>query len=225
MATFWEIAPRSVGHLFSLYFVYFPFSLFGFKNRIWFFIAPVPVHCFSITFNVTVNNFSVMLGRSHRFLGIYQYFGELKVSCSRTLHSDGGVRTWKPSSGAQGSTTRPPRPKQRMWPNLSYTRCTELHNQYWAKNVIKNMIRSVPYIVHCTEPDNRGCSGRCPVRPLHFDRNELYWNIWRKVQVRQCLKISCFISFFSTILKAKSNITLFIYIPFQDICEWYMKHV
>ena len=32
--------------------------------------------------NVPVNNFSVMLGRSHRFLGIYQYFRELKVSCS-----------------------------------------------------------------------------------------------------------------------------------------------
>ena len=32
-------------------------------------------------FNVPVNNLSVMLGRSHRFLGIYQYFGEVKVSC------------------------------------------------------------------------------------------------------------------------------------------------
>ena len=37
-------------------------------------------------FYVPVNNFSVILGRSHRFLDIYQYFGELKVSCSRTLH-------------------------------------------------------------------------------------------------------------------------------------------
>ena len=37
-------------------------------------------------FNIPVNNVSVMLGRSHCFLGIYQYFGELKVFCSRTLH-------------------------------------------------------------------------------------------------------------------------------------------
>ena len=91
--------------------VYFPYSRFGFKIGIWFLIAPFPVHCFSITFNVTVNNFSVMLGRSHRFLGIYQYFGVLKKSCSRTLHSDGGVRT---SPGVQGSITRPPRLQQRM---------------------------------------------------------------------------------------------------------------
>ena len=43
------------------------------------------------------NNFSVMLGRSRCFLGIYQYFGELKVSCSRTLHGGRGVRTLEPS--------------------------------------------------------------------------------------------------------------------------------
>ena len=42
-------------------------------------------------FNDTFNNFSVMLGQSHRFLGMYQYFGELKASCSRTLHGDMGV--------------------------------------------------------------------------------------------------------------------------------------
>ena len=42
-----------------------------------------------LLFNVAVNNFLVILGRSHGFLCIYQYFGELNVSCSRTLH---GVR-------------------------------------------------------------------------------------------------------------------------------------
>ena len=41
---------------------------------------------FGYLFNVPVNNFSVILGWSHRFLGIYQYFGNLNVSCSRTLH-------------------------------------------------------------------------------------------------------------------------------------------
>ena len=36
--------------------------------------------------NVPVNNFSVMLGRSHRFLGITSTFGEVNVPCSRTKH-------------------------------------------------------------------------------------------------------------------------------------------
>ena len=51
MATFWEVAARSVGHIFLLSFVYL-YSLFishfGFKSGIWLLIAPVPVHCFSI---------------------------------------------------------------------------------------------------------------------------------------------------------------------------------
>ena len=53
MATFWEIAARSVSNLFSLYFVYLIYlfiSRFGFKSGICLLIAPVPVHCFSITF-------------------------------------------------------------------------------------------------------------------------------------------------------------------------------
>ena len=53
MATFWEIAARSVSNLFSLYFVYLLYlfiSRFGFKSGICLLIAPVPVHCFSITF-------------------------------------------------------------------------------------------------------------------------------------------------------------------------------
>ena len=52
--TFWEIAARSAGHMFSLSFVYLLFLFiynFGFKSGIWLLIAPVPVHCFSITFN------------------------------------------------------------------------------------------------------------------------------------------------------------------------------
>ena len=35
--------------------------------------------------NVPVNNFSVIMGRSHHSTGINQYLRELKVSCSRTL--------------------------------------------------------------------------------------------------------------------------------------------
>ena len=42
----------------------------------------------SFLFNVPVNNFSVMSGRSHRFLGITSTFWEVNVSCSRTQHGD-----------------------------------------------------------------------------------------------------------------------------------------
>ena len=49
-----EITARSVSNLFSLYFVYLYkylfISRFGFKSGICLLIAPVPVHCFSITF-------------------------------------------------------------------------------------------------------------------------------------------------------------------------------
>ena len=41
-----------------------------------------------LRFNVPVNNFSVMSGRSHRFLGITSTFWEVNVSCSRTQHGD-----------------------------------------------------------------------------------------------------------------------------------------
>ena len=53
MATFWEIVACSVSNLFPLYFVYLLYlfiSRFGFKSGICLLIAPVPVHCFSITF-------------------------------------------------------------------------------------------------------------------------------------------------------------------------------
>ena len=49
----WEIAARLVGHLVSLSFVYLLYlfiSRFGFKSEIWLLIAPVPAHCFSITY-------------------------------------------------------------------------------------------------------------------------------------------------------------------------------
>ena len=63
--------------------------------------------------NVPVNTFSVMLRWSRCVLGIYQYFGELKVSCLRTLHGGRGVRTldWTSRSGVRRSTTEPPRPR------------------------------------------------------------------------------------------------------------------
>ena len=75
MATFWEIATRSVGHMLSLSFVYFFYFLFishfGLKSRIWLMIASVPDHCFSITLmavNQGVNNCesSVVVQKSNR---------------------------------------------------------------------------------------------------------------------------------------------------------------
>ena len=48
-----EESKFSVNNLFSLYFVYLYYlfiSRFGFKSGICLLIAPVPVHCFSITF-------------------------------------------------------------------------------------------------------------------------------------------------------------------------------
>ena len=43
--------------------------------------------------NVPVNNFSVMSGRSHRFLGNQPVLSGSKVSCSRTQHGGGRSRT------------------------------------------------------------------------------------------------------------------------------------
>ena len=43
---------------------------------------------FGLRIYVPVNNFSVMSGRSHRFLGITSTFWEVNVSCSRIQHGD-----------------------------------------------------------------------------------------------------------------------------------------
>ena len=43
---------------------------------------------FGLRLYVQVSNFSVMLGRSHRFLGITSTFWEVNVSCSRIQHGD-----------------------------------------------------------------------------------------------------------------------------------------
>ena len=54
---------------------------------------------FGLMLDVPVNNFSVKLGRSHRFLGITSTFfflggGGVNMSCSRTQHGDpSGART------------------------------------------------------------------------------------------------------------------------------------
>ena len=50
--------------------------------------------------NVPVNNFSVMLGRSHRFLGITSTFWDVNVPCSRTQHGLTRVGHEPPTSGS-----------------------------------------------------------------------------------------------------------------------------
>ena len=49
--------------------------------------------------NVPVHNFSVMLGRSHSFLGITSTFLGVNMSCSRTQHGD-RVGLEPPTSGS-----------------------------------------------------------------------------------------------------------------------------
>ena len=51
-----------------------------------------------------------------------------------------------------------------------------------------------------------GYSHWCSVRPLP-DGNDMYWDICRKFKVRQCDKISCFISCFSTSMTWKIDVT------------------
>ena len=43
---------------------------------------------FGLRLYISVNNFSVMSGRSHCFLGITSTFWEVNVSCSRIQHGD-----------------------------------------------------------------------------------------------------------------------------------------
>ena len=52
MATFWETATHSINHMFSLLcrFVVLVVSRLGFKSRNLGLIAPVPGHCFPLTF-------------------------------------------------------------------------------------------------------------------------------------------------------------------------------
>ena len=69
------------------------------------------IHWFGLMLNVPVNNFSVMLGQSHRFLGITSSFLGVKMSYSRTQHGDlSGTRTRPLDPESEVLTTRPPRP-------------------------------------------------------------------------------------------------------------------
>ena len=95
MATFWEIAARSVSNLFSLYFVYLQYlfiSRFGIKSGICLLIAPVPVHCFSLTFKKC----SFLKGETHYLGFVTSEDGiqpdQKKVEAIRTLPAPTCVR-------------------------------------------------------------------------------------------------------------------------------------
>ena len=64
---------------------------------------------FMLMLNVPVNNFSVMSGRSHRFLGITSTFRAVNASCSWHNTAEVGIEPRLTSrSGVRDSTTRPP---------------------------------------------------------------------------------------------------------------------
>ena len=68
------------------------------------------VFLFWLRLYVPVNNFPVMSGWSHRFLGITGTFWEVNVSCSRIQHGDPSkIEPPTSRSGVRHSTTRPPR--------------------------------------------------------------------------------------------------------------------
>ena len=67
---------------------------------------------FVLRLNVPVNNFSVMSGRSHRFLGNEPVLSGSKVSCSRTQHGGGRYRT--PDLSLRSPTLYPEPPRSPM---------------------------------------------------------------------------------------------------------------
>ena len=62
--------------------------------------------------NIPVNNFSVMLGQSHHFLGITSTFRGVNVSAQGHNMAEVGIEPQTSRSGVRDSTTRPPRSPQ-----------------------------------------------------------------------------------------------------------------
>ena len=67
-----------------------------------------------LLFNVPLNDFSVMLGWSHCFLGIYQCLESLKCLAQGYYTAVVGFEPWTMLSGVRRSTTEPPCPPQRL---------------------------------------------------------------------------------------------------------------
>ena len=71
---------------------------------------------FGLMLNVPVNNFSVMLGRSHRFLGITSTFwGKYVLLKDTTRRPEWGSNPRPLDSESEVLTTRPPRPLCNKW--------------------------------------------------------------------------------------------------------------
>ena len=75
--------------------------------------------------NVPVNNFSVILGQSHRFLGISSTFQRVGkcILLKDTTGDPSGARTPPPrplDPESEVLTTRPPRPQHILWYRRSY---------------------------------------------------------------------------------------------------------
>ena len=70
---------------------------------------------FLLWFNVTVNNFSVMLRRSHLFLGITSTFGEcLSLAQGNNTPTRPRIEPGSPDPESDALTTRPVRPPREM---------------------------------------------------------------------------------------------------------------
>ena len=86
--------------------------------------SPVEAICWLVVLrlNVPVNNFSVMSGRSHRFLVINQYFRGVKCFAQGHNTAEVGLEPRTSRSGVRHSTTEPPRSpplEARFFPNLN----------------------------------------------------------------------------------------------------------
>ena len=76
---------------------------------------------FGLMLNVPVNNFSVMLGQSHHFLGITSTFGgKICLPQGNNTATRVGLEPPTSGSGVRGVTTRPPRPSLLYHFKLSY---------------------------------------------------------------------------------------------------------
>ena len=102
--------PQLSGHWpLGYFYLYAAIYLTYFAMFVVFFFFVVVFLFFLVLFNFPVNNFSVILGRSHHFLGINQYFGNLKVSCSNDTTAVVGFEPWTSRPGVRSSTTEPKR--------------------------------------------------------------------------------------------------------------------
>ena len=89
-----------------------------------------------------LNNFSVMLGRSHRFLGITSTFWGVNVPCSRTQHGLTRVGLEPPTSGFRvrginhKATALPKTSSVAVQPSLCWTSSETLNTGFLMMRVI-----------------------------------------------------------------------------------------